>query len=177
MYYGTSAPSSTDTSRAFHAGDIIINKATSTDGPLGWRCTASGSPGTWQAIGTPGVFVMNISVTAGAAAADYDAQLQRCQYAGVLRAFYERHQTAGVDGSPVTLMLKKVTDATAKGSGTDMLSAGVNLKATADTQQSGSLHATLANYTVAAGNWVGLVASGTLTSVDGVSAQAEFLML
>lgn len=45
--YGTAAP--TDTSTAFKAGDVILN--TGATGPLGWRCTADGSPGTWTTIG------------------------------------------------------------------------------------------------------------------------------
>jgi hypothetical protein len=85
----------------------------------------------------------------------------------------ERHETAGSDGSAVTLMVAKVPSGTAKGSGTDVLSAGINLKGTADTNAAGSLHATAANYRLAAGDALALVPTGTLTAVDGVTVTVE----
>lgn len=42
---GTAAP----TAEAHTAGDIVFNTAGSF--PIGWRCTASGTPGTWQSFG------------------------------------------------------------------------------------------------------------------------------
>ena len=84
-------------------------------------------------------------------------------------AVREQHQTAGSDGAAVTIMAKKVPSGTAKASGADLLSAGISLKATADTVQSGSLTATGADLLLAAGDSIGLVTTGTLTSVDGVT--------
>ena len=83
----------------------------------------------------------------------------------------ERHTTAGADAGAVTVMLKKVPSGTAPGSGTDMLSAGINLKATANTNQSGSLSATVANIRLAATDSVAAVLTGTPTSLAGVIIQ------
>jgi hypothetical protein len=80
----------------------------------------------------------------------------------------ERHATAGSDGGAVTTMLKKVPSGTAAASGTDMLSAGINLKATANTNQAGSLHATQANYQLADGDGLACVLTGTPTALAGM---------
>lgn len=81
----------------------------------------------------------------------------------------ERHSTLGTDGSAVTVMLKKVPSGTAAASGTDCLSAALSLKTTNDTNQAGALHATPANYTLAAGDSLALVLTGTPTAVAGVA--------
>jgi hypothetical protein len=83
----------------------------------------------------------------------------------------ERHSTAGSDGSAVTVMVKKVPSGTASSAGTDMLSAGISLKATADTNQTGSLSATAANTRLAAGDGVAIVLTGTPTAVAGVCVE------
>jgi type IV secretory pathway VirB10-like protein len=80
----------------------------------------------------------------------------------------ERHATAGNDAGAVTTMLKKVPSGTAAGSGTDMLASGINLKATANTNQSGTLHATQANYQLAAGDGLACVLTGTPTTLAGM---------
>jgi hypothetical protein len=112
-----------------------------------------------------------VAGTAAATAANYGI-FYVADRALILTAFTERHEVAGSDGGAVTLMLAKVPSGTAKGAGTDMLAAGVNLKAAADTNQAGALHATPANYTLAAGDALALVPSGTLTAVAGVTARA-----
>jgi hypothetical protein len=38
------------TSGSWSAGDVVWNNAAAANDALGWRCTASGSPGTWEAI-------------------------------------------------------------------------------------------------------------------------------
>ena len=121
----------------------------------------------------PQTFLVSFVVPAGATAGDYDGVIPipvACKAVTVT----ERHKTAGSDAGAVTLMVAKVPSATAQGSGTDMLSAGINLKAAADTNQSGTLHGTAANYTFAAGDGVALVTTGTLTAVDGVTVTVEF---
>ena len=85
--------------------------------------------------------------------------------AAIIVSVTERHATAGTDGSAVTVMVKKVPSGTAVGSGTDCLSAGLSMKSTADTNQSGSLHATAANYTFAAGDSLGFALTGTPTAL------------
>lgn len=86
----------------------------------------------------------------------------------------ERHETAGSDGSAVSLMLAKVPSGTAKSAGTNMLSAGMDMKAVADTNVTASLHATLANIQLAPGDSVAIVPTGVLTALAGVSLELEF---
>jgi hypothetical protein len=85
----------------------------------------------------------------------------------------ERHEVLGTDGGAVTLMVKKVPSGTAKASGTDMLSAGLNLKSVINTNQSGALTATVANKRLAAGDALALVPTGVLTAVAGLCLQVE----
>jgi len=65
-------------------------------------------------------------------------------------------------------MLKKVPSGTAAASGTDMLSAGMDLKATADTLQAGSLSATAANLQLDIGDSAAFVLTGTPTAAAGL---------
>lgn len=81
----------------------------------------------------------------------------------------ERHETAGTDGSAVTVMLKKVPSGTAPGSGTNILTAGLNLKATADTNQSGTISQVAGVARITSGEALTLVTTGTLTSLVGVT--------
>ncbi len=173
IYFGTAAPSVAGDG-TFSAGDKVLYNGSSTKSALGWICTASGTPGTWEAISD--TYQVNFNVIAGAAAADYDGLIIN-RFAGKLVRVVERHAVAGSNGGAVTLMLKKVPSGTAKASGTDMLSAGLNMKSTADTNQSGSLHGTAANLLVADGDAFGLVLTGTGTDLDSVSLMAEFLRL
>jgi hypothetical protein len=121
-------------------------------------------------------FLVTFVVAGGAAAADYDGSIVLHDPA-ILVSVRERHQTAGSDAGTVTVMVVKVPSGTAKASGTDCLSSGISLKTTADTNQSGTLHATAANYTFAAGDAIALVTSGTLTAVDGVTVSCKFKRL
>lgn len=121
-------------------------------------------------------FFITFVIPAGATAADYDGVIP-VPVAAKLISVTERHQTAGTDGSAVTLMVKKVPSGTAKASGTDCLAAGTSLKSTADTNVSPALHATAANSTFAAGDGVALVTTGTLTAVDGVGVTCRFRRL
>ena len=86
----------------------------------------------------------------------------------------ERHETAGTDAGSVTLMLKKVASGTAPSSGTDVLSAGISLKATANTNQ--TITSTSSTYIkrgsssiLTSGNALSLVTTGTLTALVGVT--------
>jgi hypothetical protein len=119
---------------------------------------------------------VDFNIIGGAAAADYDGCVVM-RGAWQLVAGIERHQTAGNDGSAVTLMVKSAASGTAKGSGTDMLSAGFNLKGTADTNIAAALHGTLGNTQVADGEAVALVLTGTATTCDGVSVSLWFKRL
>lgn len=85
----------------------------------------------------------------------------------------ERHKTAESTAATLTGMLKKVPSGTALSAGTDMLAAGVNLKGTADTNASPALHATAGNYTLAAGDGIGILASTTITELAGSEFTVE----
>ncbi|MBX3358597.1 MAG: right-handed parallel beta-helix repeat-containing protein [Phycisphaeraceae bacterium] len=45
-YFDTAAPAS----GAWVVGDMVTNSAPTTGSPIGWMCTAAGSPGTWTAM-------------------------------------------------------------------------------------------------------------------------------
>lgn len=79
----------------------------------------------------------------------------------------ERHTVAESTAATLTGMLKKVPSGTAPSAGTDCLSAGSNLKGTANTNVSGSLNATAGNYTLAAGDALAIVLSTTVTELVG----------
>lgn len=162
------------TGGAYALGDIVIYDGSSTEKPYGWRCTAAGSPGTWESIGQSAILRVYINIPAGAAAADYDGVYP--VPAGKLIRVVERHGTLGTDGSAVTVMLKKVPSGTALASGTDMLSAGISLKATINTNQAGAIHGTVGNITTVDGDSLGLVTTGVLTAVDSVSVRADLLL-
>lgn len=122
-----------------------------------------------QSTGLQDTIAATMFVPGGVAAGDFDGRLFQADRAYEVVAVREQHQTAGSDAGAVTVMVKKAPSGTAKASGTDILAAGINLKATADTIQSPALHATATNYQLAAGDSLGLVTTGTLTAVDGVS--------
>lgn len=119
----------------------------------------------------PQTFFITRSIFDGATAAAFDGVIPipvACKIVSVTG----RWQTAS--GAAETLMVKKVPSGTAKASGTDCLAAGMALDATADTNVAGTLHATAANYTFAAGDGLGFVVSGTPTSLDGAGFTVEF---
>jgi len=81
----------------------------------------------------------------------------------------ERHETAGTDGSDVTLQVKKVPNGTAPASGTNLIATALSLKATANTNQNATLVDTPGVRTLVLGDALSLVPTGTLTSVAGVT--------
>ncbi len=121
----------------------------------------------------PQTFHIFFRIQAGSAAGDYAGSIP-LPVACKLVSVKERHDTAGSDGSAVTVMVKKTPSGTAKASGTDCLAAEISLKATADTNQTPALHATAANYTFAAGDAASLVLTGTATAVVGVGVTLQF---
>lgn len=78
---------------------------------------------------------------------------------------HEVHGTAGTDGSAVTATIRKCTGTTALASGTDLLSATINLKGTANTVQSPALTATAADLLLAAGDRLAFDVTGTTTAL------------
>jgi hypothetical protein len=79
---------------------------------------------------------------------------------------FSRHSVAG--GSGAAVMIKKVTGTTAPGSGTDILTAAFALTGTANTEQVGTLVATLATLRLAVGDYLAASFAGTLTNLVGM---------
>ena len=96
-------------------------------------------------------------------------------------AVSEVHATAGTDGSAVSLQVTKDTGTDAPGAGTDLLTnntnAGFNMKGTANTVQNGTLVATAATVTLAAGNRLSLDFAGTITTLAGVQVTVTLELL
>lgn len=91
--------------------------------------------------------------------------------------FMEVHQTAGTDGSAVTLMLEKLTSGVAPDSGVSVLTTALSLKTTLNVVQSGVITVTLANRTLAKGDRLCLKDAGTLTAVNNVTVLTEITIL
>jgi hypothetical protein len=77
-------------------------------------------------------------------------------------------KTAGTDAGAVTLMIEKASGTTNIGSGTDILSATLDLKGTANTLQTGSLSATKSDYQLTTNDRLGVDVTGTLTAAVGM---------
>ena len=88
----------------------------------------------------------------------------KCEVVGVR----EVHAVAGNDGSDVTATIRRCQGTEAATAGDDLLSAAINLKGTALTQQTPALTATTANLTLEAGDRLSLDVTGTTTTLAGV---------
>lgn len=82
-------------------------------------------------------------------------------------AFSETHGTASSAGG--TMQVEKATGTQAIASGTNLLTGTLSTATTANTPQSGTLIATSATLTMAAGNRLNLILGGTLTSLANCS--------
>lgn len=89
----------------------------------------------------------------------------------------EAHETAGSDASAVTVSVEKLTGTTAPGSGTDLLTAGISLKGTANTVASGTLTGTTASLQLAAGDRLAVKDTGVLTAVAGVAVSVRLKVI
>jgi len=94
-----------------------------------------------------------------------------CQLIQAVRRF----EVAGSSGA--AFMIGKAATTVAKGSATDMLAAAMSLEATADANATATLHATVANRNLAAGDAVVFTPAGTLTNLIGVHATLTFRRL
>jgi hypothetical protein len=106
--------------------------------------------------------------TTPATAANFGVVFWTASRACQITAVVERHATAGSDAGAVTGMLKKVPSGTAAASGADALSAGIDLKGTANTNAAGALTATAADLLLAAGDSLAFVLTGTPTALAGL---------
>ena len=95
----------------------------------------------------------------------------------VVTGFQEVHQTAGTDGSDVTLDLEKLIGTTAPDSGDSVLAAVLSLKATINSVQDGTMTSTLANRSLVAGNRLCMKDAGVLTSVANVTVKIELTIV
>jgi hypothetical protein len=88
---------------------------------------------------------------------------------------------AGSDGGAVSLQLRKCTGTQAPSAGTALLTnntnTGFDLKATANTVQSGALVASAASLTLAAGDRLALDVTGTPTAVAGVQVEIDLQVM
>lgn len=98
-------------------------------------------------------------------------------FACYVSEFREVHQTAGSDGSAVTVTLEKLTGTQAPDSGTAMLTTALSLKATANTVATGVLTPTTANLNLVRGDRLGLKDAGTLTAVANVTTVTEITII
>lgn len=89
-----------------------------------------------------------------------------------LTAVREVHAVAA--GGASTLQLTKDTGTTAPGAGTDLLTAGFDLNGTANSNQAGSLTATVADLQFAAGNRLSIDFANTIQSTAGLCITATF---
>ena len=88
----------------------------------------------------------------------------------VVDAMAESHATAGNDGGGVTFTITKSTGTQAPGTGTALLSSAINVKATANTPQYGSLITT--NYpalNLAKGDRLSITSAGVLATLAGLT--------
>jgi len=88
----------------------------------------------------------------------------KCQVVAVR----EIHTVAGSDGSDVTGTIRRCQGTEAATAGDDLLSAAINFKGTALTEQTPALTATTADLTLEAGNRLALDVTGTTTALAGV---------
>ena len=86
----------------------------------------------------------------------------------IVKAITARPTVAGTDGSAVSAVIKKAASGTAITSGTALHSSSIDLKGTANTNQSLTLSTTATDLVIAAGTSIGIDFTGALTSATGV---------
>lgn len=111
---------------------------------------------------------VHFSIAGGAATADFDGQGWIADGSYELMEVVERHAVAS-SVATAEIHVVKVPSGTAKGSGTEMLEAPLETNGTADTNQTGTLSATLANRRVTKGQMIALFLDEAATSLDGVT--------
>ena len=88
----------------------------------------------------------------------------------------EVHSVAGTDGSAVTCTVEKIPSGTAKASGVNVLSTTFNLKSTANTPVWLGPSTTVADIRLVPGDRLGLLSSGTLTSLIDCCVTVELIV-
>lgn len=131
------------------------------------------SPVQFADIARKKIWVHHTIVGTAAATAGNYAVFFIAPFDCTLTEFKEVHQTAGGDVGAVTLTLEKLTGTQALDAGAAMLQSTINLKATANTVQTGTLTDTLSNRALKRGDRLALDDAGTLTDVANVTVYAE----
>lgn len=121
---------------------------------------STGVPGEFQVNGGSGILNHGVTFTA----TDATRAIFICTRAMRLKAASSVFTTASSSG---TWTVEKLTGTTAPGSGTALLTGAINLSGTANTVANGTLIATVASLTFAAGDRLGIVIAGTMTNLVG----------
>lgn len=127
---------------------------------VGGTAVSTGIPGEVQVNGNSGLIMISEALTATDATRTVFVATRACR----LKAVSEVHSTASTSG---TLTVEKCTGTTAPGSGTALLTGTMSLSGTANTVVNGTLIATVASITLAAGDRLSIVIAGTMTNLAG----------
>jgi len=127
---------------------------------VGGTAVSTGIPGEVQVIGDSAFMHVSEALTATDATRTVLVCVRPCR----LKYVREVHTTASSSG---TLTVEKATGTTAPGSGTALLTGTMSLAGTANTVVSGTLIATVASLTFAAGDRMNIVIAGTMTGLAG----------
>lgn len=116
-----------------------------------------------------------IPSTAAATAANYGPFFIATRACTIV-SISEVHNVAGNDAGAVTLSVERLQGTEAPGAGDDLLgTTKIDLKGTAATVQSPALTGTTASLTLAAGNRLCLLDTGTLTTLDHVVVTVKMM--
>jgi len=110
--------------------------------------------------------------TAGATAANYGKFFVADRVCTVLK-ISESHEVAGTDVGAVTLTVERLQGVETSGNGDDLLAAPIDLKGAINTIQAPALSAAPGVLTLAVGDRLNLVDTGTLTAVAGVCVTVD----
>lgn len=119
---------------------------------------STGVPGEIQVNGNSAIEAVAVTLTATDASRNVFIATRACRFKAVSVIW-----TTG--SSSGTLNIEKCTGTTAPGSGTALLTGNVSLAGTGNTVATGTLIATVASLTLAAGDRLGIVIAGTMTSL------------
>lgn len=125
---------------------------------------STGIPGNLQVNGDANLIMANESLSA----TDASRAIFIANRPMILKTVKVVFSTASSSGA---LTVEKLTGTTAAGSGTALLTGTVSLAGPANTVLSGTLIATIASLTFAAGDRLGVVISGTMTSLANCKVQ------
>src|SRR3990167_11547229 len=127
----------------------------------------------WRDLGQKQFLISHTVVDTDAATVAKYGVIFTAPYPCILLSMRETHKTAGSDGGTVTVDIEKLTSGQALDAGVSMLNSALSLKSTANTPQSATLTATLANRNLDTNERVALKDAGVLTTVNHVNITLE----